>query len=48
MTNYEKHDMFILVAKAYGNEIQEAETQNSNAKLQPASFTNVASMLGGF
>lgn len=51
MTNYEKHDMFILMTKANGNEIKtsEVEQQGSNEKkLKPASFTNVAAMLGGF
>jgi len=50
MTNYEKHDMFLLVAKANGNEVKENENSkgSNEANLQPASFTNVASMLGGF
>lgn len=49
MTNYEKYDMFITIAKAYGNEIQESDTTSvSNKKtLKPASFTNIAAMLGG-
>jgi len=50
MTNYEKHDMFIMIAKASGNEVKESESKiGTNEKnLEPASFTNVASMLGGF
>ncbi len=49
MTNYDKHDMFITVAKAFGNEVEEPQENNSNEKkLQPASFGNIANMLGGF
>lgn len=51
MTNFDKHDMFITVAKAFGNEVSNTETlsKSSNKEtLQPASFTNIASMLGAF
>ncbi len=42
--------MFITIAKAYGNEINDVEVgpiSSNKQNLKPASFSNIASMLGG-